>query len=424
MTVREMIFQYKESGARSVAKKDRRVRESIQKTGRTAERESGKVQRWLSRNKKAINALSVATLAAVGAILSAAPAMRAQLGGVRAAFTLLSTVILRDVMPAGTNLGSVALDLVNRFRDLDESIRRPISAIVLVGGAIVGLLPVIAALIKSAAAVGGALGTVVSVLSGVVAAAKTAVVAIAAITGAAVSTVAAIGVLIAAVAALAVALIVDFRGIRTKALAALTSLYEGGRDRLLSLLGAGRELATRFRDAVVSKALDARDRVLALLDIARDLTQTGRDWVSGLARGVYDRVSRLVGAFRDMASRAAQAFRDEFNRIIPSRISIPSVSINIPDILGGGRRTVGGGSLRLPQLDTGGRIASDGLAMLHAGERVVPAAQVRERGPQPVGGDTVTVDTVNIMVQGSGDGRIDGRNIAREFERELSDRGA
>jgi len=474
LTVREMIFEYKQSGARSVAKNDKRVRESIRSTGRVAERESGKVQRWMSRNKQAINAVSVATLAAVGGILSAAPSFRAAMSGIRGSFSLLAHTIVSDVLGPTTNFGSIALDLVNRFRDLDESIRRPISAIVLIGGTIVGLLPVIAAFIKSAAAVGGA-------LSGAVAAAKTAAVAIGAITGVAVSTVAAIAALIVAVGALAVAFITDFRGIRTKTLEVIDAVIDlsdvvsgfrrlvgaagrlltgdfggalelarlGLRDlwlagaqtrqkvllfirqmvagvieRLLAWRNRSVKIAIQIRDAVVQRITDMTTRVLELLTLAREMAAKGRAWVSGLARGVSERAGELADAFRSMASRVARAFKNRFNDLIPSVISIPSVSINIPDILGGGSRTVGGGYLSLPQLDTGGRIASDGLAMLHAGERIMPAAQVRERGPQPTGGDTVTVDTVNIMVSGTGDARTDGRNIAREFERELSDRGA
>lgn len=424
MTVREMIFQYRESGARNVAKKDKQVRQSIQRTGRAAQRNAGSVERWLSRNRKAIQGLAAASLAAVGAIMSASPTLRSQLGGVKSAFTLLSEEIISNVLPAGTNLGSIAIDLVNRFRDLPGPIKRVISIATVVGSVLLTVAGMVGTLITVLSPVMGALGSVASALGAVYSAVSTAVYILGVLLGVSSAVAAGLVALVAAVGVLAVALITDFRGIRSKAIAALTSLYQGGRERLLALLTAGRRLAARFRDAVVSKAMNAADRVLALLDIARDLTQTGKEWVGGLARGVYDRVSRLVDAFRSMASRAAQAFRDEFNRIIPSRISIPRVSIDIPNVLGGGSVGVGGGSLRIPQLDTGGRIASDGLAMLHAGERIMPAAQVRERGPQPTGGDTVTVDTVNIMVQGSGDARTDGRNIAREFERELSDRGA
>jgi len=174
----------------------------------------------------------------------------------------------------------------------------------------------------------------------------------------------------------------------------------------------------------VTKIRNAKDRVLSLLDIARNLATLGREWIGGLIRGVRDRASDLVSAFRDMATQAANAFRAAFNRIIPDSVSIPRVSISIPSILGGGSVGVGGGSIDIPQLNTGGRIASDGLAMLHAGERVVPAAQVRERGPQPVGGGT-TIESIEINVAPMGDNpEATGSRIAQQLQRQLEDRGA
>ena len=447
MSTRELVFEYTTRGARSAAKADERVRDSVRKTGRTARRNAGAVERWMDRNRKAIQAVALAAGAAIGSILSASPTMRAQLGGVRTAFTLFSETIVNDVLPAGTNLGSIALDIVNWFRDLPDPIRRVISVVTVIAGVIGTAAVIFGTLLSVLAPVIKVVGAIVSAIAGLISIKV---------------------ILIGIVIALAAALIFNVGGARDKVVSFFSDiwsrgkelfgklwdriksvatgvfdtlkdwfgrardrvielaqkLYRGARDKLQDLLSRAKDIASRVRDGIVDRITDAKDRVLELLSLGREMAEKAKEWIGGLVDGVQDRAGELVDAFRDMASRVGQAFKDKFNDLIPSSISIPSVSVDIPDILGGGSVSVGGGSLSIPQLDTGGRIASDGLAMLHAGERIMPAAQVRERGPQPTGESGTTIEEINIMVMGTGDARTDGRNIAREFERELSDRGA
>ncbi|UBF23473.1 tail tape measure protein [Halorubrum tailed virus 28] len=424
MSVRELVFSYTTKGAKQAAREDQRVRSSIRETGRAANRQAGTVRRWAERNRQAIQTMAASTLAFAGAIASASPTLRANLGGVRAGVTLLADQIVRDLLPSGNSLATLAVDIARKFTRLDKAIRRPISAIAAVATAFSVVALIAGPIAAGVSAIFGAMSTLVGVLGTVASAVGTAVTALATILGVSAAVVAGLAALVAAVAALAIAFIVDFRGIRTKTIQFLTQLLAGARTRLMALLEIARNAARSARDAAVRYFGQLKERVLSLLDLGRDLAQTGKEWVGGLVRGVRDRASDLVAAFRSMAARVAGAFRDRFNALIPSSISIPSVTIDIPDILGGSR-SFGGGSLRLPQLDTGGRIASDGLAMLHAGERIMPAAQVRERGPQPTGDSGTTIEEVNITVQAMGDDPVGtGRGIAREFERELSDRGA
>ena len=424
MSTRELVFEYTTRGAKSAARADQQVRDSVRQTGRAAQRNAGAVERWMDRNRRAIQAVAAASLAAVGSILSASPTIRAQLGGVRAAFTLFADQIVRDLLPAGTNLGSMAVDLARRFQDLPDPVRRAIGVLGLVVAALATVLPVASMLISSFVTVASALGPVISLLGTVAGVAVTVVKALVAIVSAVAGLISIKVILIAIVIALAAALIFNVGGARDKVLGFLSDLASGTRQRLSDWASTVREQAARARDWAVGRVDQLKERVLDLLSLGREMAGKARDWIAGLVDGVRDRAGDLVNAFRSMASRVADAFRDRFNSIIPSSISIPSVSINIPDILGGGRRTVGGGSLSLPQLDTGGRIASDGLAMLHAGERIMPAAQVRERGPQPTGESGTRIEEVTIMVMGTGDARTDGRNVARAFQRELEDRGA
>lgn len=95
-------------------------------------------------------------------------------------------------------------------------------------------------------------------------------------------------------------------------------------------------------------------------------------WLKGAAK------TDVVGALKSMGSAVAGAFKSAFNAAMPDAIGIPRITIGggVP----GPDYSFGGGSLNLPQLDTGGFIQSGGLAMLHSGERVVPKAQVNRGG--------------------------------------------
>lgn len=424
MSVRELVFSYTTSGAKQAAREDQRVRDSIRQTGRAANRQAGTVKRWAERNRAAIQTMATAAIGFAAGIAAASPTLRANLSGIRTAVSLVADTIVRDLLPSGGSLASLAVDLAKRFRNMDEAVRRPISAVIALSG-ILGAAALVAGPVATAfTTIASVASSLVGVLGTVASAVGTAVTALGVILGVSTTVVAGLAALVAAVGALAVAFIVDFRGIRTKTIEFLTQLLVGARDRLLRLLAIARDAARNARDSAVRYFGQLKERVLSLLDLGRDLAQTGKEWVAGLVRGVRDRASDLVSAFRSMASRVASAFKDRFNAIIPSSISIPSVSIDIPDVLGGGSSTIGGGALSIPQLNTGGRIASDGLAMLHAGERIMPAAQVRERGPQPTGDSGTTVEEVTVVVMGSGNAQADGRNVARAFQRELEDRGA
>jgi hypothetical protein len=422
----------------------------------------------MERNKKAVQMLAGATLAAVGGILSASPTMRAELSGVRAAMTLLSETIVNDVLPAGESLSSKILDLVEWYRDLPDPIRNAISNFIVIAGVVATVAVVLGTLITVLAPVFSALGTLVGVLGTVWSVITLVVSVLATILGVSTAVAAGIAVLIAAAVALAVALIFNIGGARDKvvsflsdiwsrgkkllgrlwdwvksaaagiynalvnwltsaknrALALAGLLWKGVQNRLTKLRARVGQILTKIRDTIVQKITAAKDRVLELLSLGRDMAEKGKEWIRGLARGVRDRASDLVSSFKDMATRAANALKDTFNAIMPDALSIPRISVDLPDALGGGV-SAGPWSIDIPQLDTGGRIASDGLAMLHAGERIMPAAQVRERGTQPTSGGGTTVEEVNITVQAMGDDATGtGRAIAREFERELSDRGA
>jgi len=139
VTVRELVFEYKTSGASEAARKDKRVRQSVQRTGRAANKNQGSVERWLQRSRKAISMLATVTLGAVGAILAASPTMRAELSGVRAAFVLFSDTIVNDLLPGTGTLSSKAIELAQSFRDLDKGSRKIIGGALILAAVVAGI---------------------------------------------------------------------------------------------------------------------------------------------------------------------------------------------------------------------------------------------------------------------------------------------
>jgi hypothetical protein len=69
------------------------------------------------------------------------------------------------------------------------------------------------------------------------------------------------------------------------------------------------------------------------------------------------------------------------------------------------------------RLATGGLIESTGVATVHEGERVVPEAQVSDRGPAPVKGNGVTIENLTVQADSRSGGRAAGKALKRELKR-------
>ncbi|WP_254766062.1 hypothetical protein [Salinilacihabitans rarus] len=170
--------------------------------------------------------------------------------------------------------------------------------------------------------------------------------------------------------------------------------------------------AERFRSA--ARAVAGRVRGV-FTDLVQSSAGWGKDIPGTIANGVRNALSDLTNAMTDLGSQAADAFRDAFNDVVPSSVGLPSKTVSVPEPIGGSV-TVGGGSMDLPRLRHGGYVDRGGLARLHAGEMVVPAAQVAPDSPPAAGGGTTTVvfESGAVQVDGAGSPRRTADRTAEE----------
>lgn len=450
MTTRELVFEYTTKGARAAERADENVRESVRQTGRAANRQSNQVERWATKNRNAIKKIGLATSAAVGGVLAASPTLRAQLGGIRSAFTLFSEQIVRDVIPGANSLGQIAVDLAMWFRDLNPTIRRIIGTITV----LVGVLgPVVAIGLKVASAV----ATVAGVLAGL----NPVVLGIIAVVGTMIGAWMLFEDEIRSVVNVAIGLVSDlfgwFRDIGSwlkdgvsDAWDWFTDAGQGAKDFATSIWGILTDIGSWLTDRISgawdwlkSTGADTRDFIGGLWDTLTDIGSWVVDRISGAFNWFTDALSRPMDALDDLwdvltdigdwvkngVSGAFDWLVDAWNATLGGRsLELPSFTISIPDWVpevGGRSAEIGGQSATIPKLATGGTVTQGGFAFLHAGNEVSPAAQVDRGGTERSGG--ITVDNIEINIMGSGNARRDGRNaaqeVAQEFQRELGGRG-
>ena len=147
-------------------------------------------------------------------------------------------------------------------------------------------------------------------------------------------------------------------------------------------------------------------------------------------------IGTIVGKFKSLKNKTTQLFKDlgnaivgtvkgAFNTAIPSEISIPEVGISLPEKVGGGSVAVGGQSIDLPQLQTGGIIEQTGVAVVDRGEAVIPepivsgaAGATGGAGGGGSGGSSVRVDNMNITINGD----FDPSDLSRRDAEDLANR--
>lgn len=116
---------------------------------------------------------------------------------------------------------------------------------------------------------------------------------------------------------------------------------------------------------------------------------------------VEDVVDNMISNIKSAINDAISWMKSTFNAAIPDSLSIPSVTlgggtvpgtdVGIPTV------SVGGQSIDLPQLDSGGMITDTGVFVGHEGERVLNPAETRQYNSGGGGGATFAPHTeINI----------------------------
>jgi hypothetical protein len=135
---------------------------------------------------------------------------------------------------------------------------------------------------------------------------------------------------------------------------------------------------------LISIVMWAKDRVVAGFQAWMAVIAAVIDWFKRLGQRVLSDIGKLVSflmglpariknAFSNLAEIISAPFKSAFNRI--ARLwngSVGKLSFNVPGWVPG----IGGKGFslpKLPELDTGGFVRQSGMAIIHQGERVVPA---------------------------------------------------
>jgi len=180
-------------------------------------------------------------------------------------------------------------------------------------------------------------------------------------------------------------------------------------------------------DAITAGLAEAPDLFFDLVELLEDAVPTasrvadivsdiGGDIVSAIADAITDAPGAIMSAIEGLINDGIGAIND----------LAPNLTVELPDNdvgLPGPLPSVDEGSIAdttiipddpFPTLDTGGFIESGGRATLHEGERVVPEAQVSDRG----GVETTTIEQIVINADSQRGGREAARGLKQELRRQ------
>lgn len=332
--------KYSTVGADRAARKDRKVRESLKDTGRTAKQEEGSVKRWHERHKTALASIAAVTGGLLATIISQSPALRGELAGVRLGFSMLAMTVGDDVAPALEGLSDVSLGLYDAYADLPGPIRTATSALIVLGLVTAGTLATLALMQKLIA------GTFVGAMLTKAAAMLTASGAGATLAGVLGGIVSVTGAVVAGIVLLAIGLglvaseilgITDVTPIAQRELGAIGDMFMSLAFTLLGPfiglfmvvvalftdgLSGAREVAGQFTTEIANSfmrlGIHAKTGVYTMAALviagfrymwvsARERTKDGISWVlGGVDRGVNRLVDSVLWA-REMVSGALEA---------------------------------------------------------------------------------------------------------------------
>ena len=453
-TVSEIAVEYSARGAAAAQRADEGVRSSIQETAKTARSESGEIDRWMDRHKTAIQLIGVATLAAMGAITSASPALRAETSAMRMEFSLLLMTLGDHLQPAFERTGDGVRWVREQFEDLPGPVQSVIAHLTFLGALLAGAAGVLATLQSLLA------GTFVATLGGtVVGAIQTAVAGLAAFVAGSLGAIVVIGALlgILAVAALEVTGVNDrirefgrsvgerlpdwlrdgmlaFMSIFLTPLsivgAAITGfvqgyLEDGLRGGVRGAVDGVRAVLTIFFTAWANTLGRVRDIITEFVDRLRTRLAELRDRITDWAGSVRDRVEDRFGDLVDAAHRWGGDLIDEF--VDGFRSALPSLSSAIDraedriasglsyDIAANDREARTWGSDFVEEWTSGAEGEQDRFGDVGGGlVETLPSGGGN-------GGRSVSIGEINVTVESTGSPRTDGQEVADQVSQTLQD---
>ena len=423
-TVSKIAVEYAARGAKGAQRADRNVRSSIRETAKTARSETGTINRWMERHQSAIRSIGMVTAAMMGAILAASPRMRAELAGVRTAFSLFADTVVDDVLPSTGTLSGAALSLAQAYRDLPDPIRRVISTLVAVIGflamatvAFKTLAFVFGPLIAGFKALIGVIGGAAAIKGALVVAAKLVTGAVAALAAAVGLPVAAVVALIAVVVALVAIFVTDFMGIRS----AVVDVISDAGKALWGFLGTiGSALSS-----AASKAADfVTDFVAALIAAPGRVADIATDIAGSIVDEITDLVRRAAGWGRDIIDEFVGGIRDNIpslDDVVDGAMDTISSTLSF-DIARNDRMARRWGQDFMQEWATGAQQGTGNISQpvddAHQ-QLAQPQPPQSARGGRGGGETTIIFERGAIVIESSGHIRRDGERVGREISDEL-----
>lgn len=158
----------------------------------------------------------------------------------------------------------------------------------------------------------------------------------------------------------------------------------------------------------------------AIQDGARAAARFAVDQLGSIVSFIRGMPDRVASAARGMFDGIANAFISAINVLIRAwnslRFTVPTISLPFGGQVGG--QTIGVPAVpEIPRLDVGGLIRADGLAMVHRGEAVLPAAVVSspfDAASLPAGSSSMR--PIEVVLE------VDGRRLGRVLVDEMADR--
>jgi len=161
-------------------------------------------------------------------------------------------------------------------------------------------------------------------------------------------------------------------------------------DAMGDIVSGGKKAITIFGSAFETAFEGAVDLVSALGNV---MVEVGSYLVN-------DAVPDIASDIATVGAKMANAIIDALNEAIPNDIgfNVGKIKVAGQTVWGGGEVGVDLPNNPVPSAQTGGFIDEGGLLNVHAGERVVPAAQVSDRGPMDMNSNVTVENTVVVDV--------------------------